>query len=348
MQQNNHPKIVFIVSTELQLLNSLSFYYAFYENKQAIPVFYLFKSSDNRFKSINSQLLPGKSKIIKNNLDSLNFKKGVRLINTITEIQKTKNISALVFSNVPSIFNSSLRKYFESEPVKKILLTDGLSLYIEWGLRTRLTYCIKAYFRKVYNKISGIGFKYLFNPNYLDDVDLVISTKEIPSKETILIERIYNKVNIKQLRTVFNITEEEVNLANNANVIFFGQPRIKGGINNEAYMKILQMIINATCKENKKLLIKPHPAEDYSIYKKYISKNVVVSTGNYPAELLLWGTNNRKLIISIFSSISMSDLSKNNLHIWLCDFLQLNITNEFRHIKRPKSKIEIEQYIKEI
>lgn len=354
-------KILFLNYTELHFLLSFLYLKLYLNSSEWEAHFALLNSNKQRFNNINFSLIEATFYKYKNDL---NFIKIIKPDKEFLKLYEIGIVDRIVFSNPAYFINYSLINYFhkKNKELKTTIISDGIGFFVHESFKYRLIAAIKLFVRKRINRIPNLS-NFIWTYSGLiknSHVDTIISNGNIEAEvKNISSDELIKKgvESIPNLKNVFNMGK----IFDNINIIYFSQgideliPLLKEEINN------LNEFIFAVCKKyNKKILIKPHPSENYQKYQKYLNSNVILYTNNnLPGELLIKFYPN-SISMSLYSSVGYVNNSKAKVHYWLFPLINFGIHNNINFIEslnlalvaennitKIKNKNELEKILKE-
>jgi len=347
MKEN--PKVLMVVTTEFGLLTAL-LYYFLHQEKNLFPHFILLKNKKERFSRLNLDALPGTYDLYNDELNTRVHNPDVAFKASLCK----KNVKEIVFQNPQNfITNIILNTYkINNQNIKLTMLSDGTLLLSKMSFKDKVITNVKLYYRKLINGCTNLP-KYIYNyMDYVPLVDRLIAHSDVDAKEFIATSDLIKHLDDfrDQLNSIFCI---EAGIYEDVQVIFFTQPILSNRFPREVkenYIKLLRNIALFMQNNNIQMLIKVHPEENVDLYKQFENDHVIVdSNKNVPSEIILQGLKN-KVILSIFSSVSLNNHEKYLKHFWLYKLInyELKIKNSSSDIIVPSSLFELNHLIFEI
>ena len=310
-------KAVFLLNTEYGLLISYLYYKVHLEPNGITPLFVFLPTSENRFKNISFDDLPGKFCIYKNELNSWKIFPN----NEFEKFEEISEVSHVIVNNpiffVSSIIVNRIRR--ENNNCKFLLLADSVSIDRKMPLKHLLLFKLKLYVRKFFNFYSYLPNQLIHYGNAENYYDSLIAHRNLFKTPFVNSNGLLKEL-LSHKKELFNIFSLNIDGFNKAETVFFTQPILKYNFDAETksnYIKVIELLCNLSIKNKKQLLFKVHPAESCTDYEKYISKYVSIdANSNVPAEILVNSLTNKKFV-SVSSSASCFDVNNNNKHYWL-------------------------------
>ena len=341
-------KCVFLINTEFVLLISV-LYVKYHLSEDLSPVFILIKNSKRRFANLSYESLPGDVYLYENQLHSnILFPSKLFL-----DIRKLENVNHIHFQNPQDFMNSSLVMFFRKKnpSIYITLVSDSIAIDREIlkGIKERFVHYSRLFFRKIINRIPDIPtntwsyHKMPFVPNEL------IAHKNYGYDNFINTKTLFSKVsdNFTLLSKIYKIDEKEFL---KAQILFFSQPNLNyTKYSDDVKRRYIDGVKNLAtlALENKVcLIIKVHPAEDPKVYYPFINEYVVVdSNSNTPAEIIINGLENKK-VVSYWSSVSMYDIFNKHKHYWLYKTIGYKLPSDINYdLIEIESSTEIEKML---
>jgi len=344
MKENS--KVLMIVNTEFGLLTALLYYLTNVSDKYE-PHFVLLKSSDERFQQLNLDSLPGKYEIFIDELNS-NF---WHPNNAFMRILKEIHVHEIVFQNplnfITNIIVDTFRK--SSPSMRLTALSDGLTLSTGISAKNKFKLNLRLWHRKYINRFKGLPFLVKHYKQMLPHIDLLIAHENhgckhfLDSRELFVMDDVHSII----VNDVFSV---QMNELSKSDVIFFTQPilnvNLPDSVKNK-YKSFLKYFSEFALKNKINVMMKVHPSENVDFYMEYTNKYVSIDQSkNIPAEIILNSVSD-KIILSMFSSVSLCDANYINKHIWtykLIDYKMLVMKN-MEHIYLPADFGEFENMI---
>jgi len=323
-------RIVFIINTEFGLLISYLLYLERYFNYDSI--FILLKSNDQRFKNINTSILPGNTIIIKNDILNKTFLTSV----SFTEIKKYRPIDELVWQTPGDTLSHMISNYYKKHNISETIVTDSIASDFKMDMHIKIKTILKRISRKIINPWLPIPLKVMhYDSLKKDKIRLIALNNTLLFKKFLSTNLILCHINkhLQALSKLFNYQT-----LSNKSIIFFTQPiNTNNGFSIDLqtkYDNFIKILTDYASTIEKPLIIKVHPGETVQKYKSYNSKFVTVEeNNNIPSEIILNQVSDC-LILSMWSSVSVFDVDLKNKHLWLYPLIEykLNVTNKYRHI----------------
>ena len=334
--------LLILSTTEIGLLISL-LYYLKYKQDDYIPCFILLKGEKERFDNLNLSNLPGEYKILEDKLQvSINNQE-----KKFYSLFKYKNVEEVIFQNPKNFISYSIINYYNN--ATSTLISDGLAIFSSLRLKTKIALIVRLNYHKYINKLKFLPHLLPSNKSIIKKIDCFIAHKEIKGPSFIHTNDIIKFMPdySEEISKIFSLN---INLFLDNEIIFFTQPiYIQNSIPKHVqkkYWATLDKLCLFILKNNKKMIIKVHPAEDISLYENYKNSNVFIdSNKNIPAEIILSLLSNQ-IIISMFSSVSLIEF-KNHKNIWLSNLIdyKLKSIDNTSHILIPKKFSEIKNFL---
>lgn len=345
----NSKKVLIVVTTEFGLLTALLYYLANL-NKKYYPYFVLLQNNKERFQGLNLNFLPGQHEIF---VDEL----GRNIWNpdkTFLVILKEQSVQEIVFQNpLNFITNIIINTYKHEDPsICLTALSDGLLISTGISAKNKLILTLRLLHRKYINQFKNLPFFVKHYKNIVSDIDLLIAHEDIGAKKFLNSNEVLAE--IKNYPTILNnVFSMNIQRFVEADIIFFTQPILSNRFPREVkenYIKLLRNIALFMQNNNIRMLFKVHPEEDVDLYKQFENDHVFVGNNkNVPSEIILHGLKN-KVILSMFSSVSLNNHEKSLKHFWLYKLInyELKIKNALSDIEIPSSLNELNHLIFEI
>jgi hypothetical protein len=318
-KENNNA--VFIINTEYGLLISLLYYKEMLEPKGIIPHFVFFKSSNLRFNGIDFEKLPGKYYIYKNELNnSVIFPN-----NDFLNFDYNKNVCEIIINNPAFLISQvMLLKIKKNSPLcKTTVLADSAGIDDHITPLRLFYYTLKLYLRRFLN-FYNLPLKFLHYHNFGKYVDLFIAHRNLYNKEFLNSNFLLAKIHENKY-LISDVFKFKIEKYLDYKFIFFTQPLINYSFvsnkTKENYLKLLNDLSYISNKNAIKIVLKLHPSENISSYEKYKNEYLTIDEGNnIPAEIIVNALDN-KIFLSVSSSSSCFDLTKNNKHFWIGELI---------------------------
>lgn len=339
---------IFCVYTEMQLAISMLYFRNFLAPLDVEPCFVLFQTVRERFKTLDLSKLPGRHFSFRNDLNQSIVFPDLSFLH----IRSEKDVRYVVYPNSPILTHEVISNYFAAQqPIRRIVIADGTSINTPWPLKTRLILLTKYLLRRIINRVPHLTNKLLRSPDAIQNADVLISTETIKSTsmEFVDVQTLYaEEEHVRLVLELFRVPELELEAFIHSNLVFFGQPRYRAGIDDRTYFDTLKKIAEIIRKRGGSMVIKPHPAEDATALDFLVGDGVVVSKTPVPGEFLLSSLRD-KAILSFYSSVSMMSSNESLTHIWLKNLLPNEIAaNPDDKILAIKSLDEVEEILDKV
>lgn len=338
--------VLIVVHTEIGLLIAILYYLKYLKNSKK-AYFILVKTWKDRFENLSLDFIPGEYEIV---IDELSGSKSSPS-DSYKKIFEKKGIHELIVQNPLNLLVDTTINYYQKKhsEVAITLITDGVVTLSSINKKVMFKLFIKHLLRKYINKVNELP---LFVRQYKDLTNIaskLISHQNIGFKEFINTQGLLKSIQDHEelLSSLFKINTDIYKIPK---IIFFTQPiHLQIGMK-EKYFDLIDKLVIETEKLNLKIIFKLHPADDLELYLHYEnSKNVSIDrlNKNIPAEILLKLIQN-KSIISVASSLSLSNLNPTLKHYWLCKMIdyEVDLKTKPEHIIVPKDINSLKKELK--
>lgn len=329
----DNPKILMVVTTEFGLMTAL-LYYFLYQEKKLFPHFILLKNKKERFSGLNLDALPGSYDLYNDELNTRVHHPDVAFKSILSE----NNVKEILFQNPQNFITNKIINTYKiaNKDLNLTMLSDGLLLLSKMGFKNKIIANVKLYYRKLINKCTNLPNYVLDYCDYVPLVDRLIAHSDVGAKEFIFTGDLIKYLDDfkERMNSIFCI---DTDMYDEAEVIFFTQPIISNRFSKEVkenYINLLHDMALFVQKYNIRMLIKVHPEENINMYKRFENTFVVIDHNkNVPSEIVLNGLRD-KIVLSMFSSVSLNDQGKYLKHFWLYKIINhnLKINKKIPHI----------------
>ncbi len=344
---NKQSKVMLVITTETGLLVALLYYLTKLQYKYQAH-FILLKQKKERFQGIDLESLPGRYDIFNDELNT-------SIVNPDKSFQRVlseTNVDEIVFQNPQNfITNIIINSYKANNPgLFLTVVSDGLLLSSPINTKRKMILNLKLYYRKFINQVKKLPRSVLEYKSILKSIDQLIAHEDIGAKQFLKVDDLFQNIRPyqKEVESVFyfNLLGFE-----RADIIFFTQPILDIKFSTEVknnYLKTLAALCNYAKKEKINIVFKIHPSETYTTYEHYENSFIKIDKNkNIPAEILFEFIKN-KIIVSMFSSVSLGNKNKSLTHYWLYKIINHHLAKVkgLEHVLVPLNLLEFEQSLK--
>lgn len=342
MKEKEKYRVLIVVHTEIGLLMALIYYLSYLEGKKE-PYFAVIKTSKDRFNNLNLESLPGKYELI---TDDLSGKAWSPKCNYKSILYDT-TVKEIIVQNPLNFIVDIVIHHYSKKAIPITLLSDGIVMLSPISTKTHLKLCMKHIFRKYFNGIYELPLCVSQYLTITEKVDKLIAHKNIGVEKFIEIRTLFSEIE-KYKKSIEKLFHIDFALYDDAKIIFFTQPIYRQSGVKKNYIQLLDELTHIIEKHKIKTVFKIHPADDIKLYESYendlLSLDIV--NKNIPAELLI-EVLSEKMILSVASSLSLTDTNPSMQHFWLYKIMSYSVheENNLQHIYTPKTMNEFECYL---